>query len=80
MKIILKKDENNYACGWEITAETEEEIGTVNTMRNLTFFGFEDTKIVYNGRSGGKEDYTDAGTLHWIQKKYKDVNKSKSII
>lgn len=70
MKIIIKKDEQGKSIGWEITAETPEEILTVNTIRNLQFFGYGDTAIRYNGRTGGSKDNSDAGTLHWIQKKH----------
>lgn len=70
MKIEIKKNDKNQSIGWEITAETDDEINTVNTMRNLQFFGFDDHQIVYDGRSNGTDDYTDAGTLHWVQKKY----------
>jgi hypothetical protein len=69
MKIVIKKDSNNSPIGWEISGETPKEIRTVNTIRNLTFFGFDDTAIKYNGRTESTED--SAGTLHWIQKKHK---------
>jgi hypothetical protein len=71
MKVILKRLESGEPIGWEISAESEEEITIVNTIRNLQFFGFNDTNIVYKGRTGGTSDYTNAGTLHWIQKKHR---------
>ena len=73
MKINIKKDANGQPIGWDITADKNkpEEINTINTMRNLQFFGLDDTAIKYNGRTEGN-DTTYAGTLHWIQKKHQE--------
>lgn len=68
MIINIKYNEDKQPIGWDITGETEEEKRIVNTIRNLQFFGLDDTVINYNGRTGGDERH--AGTLHWTQKKY----------
>ena len=74
MEVNIKKDDNNQPIGWDITADpnNENEVNTVNAIRNLQFFGFNDTNIEYNGRTGG--DDANAGTLHWIQKKHQSNN------
>jgi hypothetical protein len=70
MKIEIKRDSNNLPIGWSITADSDnnKEINDVNQIRNLQFFGFNDTAIQYNGRTNGTD--VNAGTLHWIQKKH----------
>ena len=68
MKVDLITNKDNKAIGWTIDAETNEEKYIVNAIRNLQFFGLDDTAIVYNGREGGNEEY--AGKLKWCQKKY----------
>jgi hypothetical protein len=68
MKVELIYNENNKAIGWSIDASTEDEKSIVNTIRNLQFFGLDDTVIRYNGREGGDEKY--AGKLKWCQKKH----------
>lgn len=55
--------------GWTIKGETAEEKKIVNTIRDLQFWGLDDTKIVYDGRTEDTDN--DAGKLHWIQKKHK---------
>ncbi len=70
MNVELIKDENNKVIGWEMTASTEEEIAVVNSIRNMQFFGYDDTAIRYAGRKNGSKDYSDAGTLMWKQSKY----------
>jgi len=67
MKVEILRDENNRAIGWTITGETPEEKLTVNTIRNLQFWGSGDTSIEYAGREGGSKDNSDAGTLKWKQ-------------
>lgn len=57
------------AAGWTIKGETDREKRIVNTIRDLSFWGFDETRIVYNGRSE-YTDEEDAGRLHWIQKKH----------
>ena len=69
MKVEIIRNENQEAIGWSIEATTEDEKSIVNTIRNLSFFGFDDTAIRYNGREGGDDYY--AGKLKWCQKKYK---------
>ncbi len=69
MKVKLIKNEQGKSIGWDMTAETEEEKLVVNTIRNLQFFGYDDTAIEYSGRVGGVEG-TDAGTLSWKQSQY----------
>jgi hypothetical protein len=70
MKIEIKRDSNNLPIGWAITADfnNNKEINDVNQIRNLQFFGFNDTAIQYNGRTNSTD--VNAGTLHWIQKKH----------
>ena len=68
MNVLIKKDANGNSIGWEMTAENAEEIQTVNAIRDMSFFGFKETSIAYNGRTNGTS--SSAGTLHWIQKQH----------
>lgn len=48
MKIELKIIDDEVV-GYDIIAETEEESLVMGNVRNLLFFGFDDTHIVYDG-------------------------------
>lgn len=71
MKVEIKYDEFNNPIGYEMSGENQEEVLKLNTIRNMQFFGFGDTALVYNGRTHGSNDNSNAGTLHYIQKKHK---------
>jgi len=66
VKIIRKE---GVAVGWTIKANKKKEINIVNIIRDLQFFGLNETAIVYDGRVGGTEK--SAGKLHWVQKQHK---------
>lgn len=73
--IHLIKDLNGKSIGWELKPTTKEEQEIVAIIRDLQFFGYDDTKIVYDGltlldESKGKELYN-IESLTWIQKKHK---------
>ncbi len=70
----LLYDENNNPIGWEMEPTTEEEREIVATIRDLQFFGFEDTSIKYNGLElidpeKGK-NFENLKSISWIQAKY----------
>jgi hypothetical protein len=68
MKVKLIKDKEDHVIGWSMEGEDPEEVGKINAIRNIQFFGFDDTRIVYDGRSGGDEN--SAGKLKWKQFKH----------
>jgi hypothetical protein len=49
MLIEIITDENGDAIGWDISPETSEDNETLATMRDLQFFGIDDTAIKYDG-------------------------------
>lgn len=72
--IELIKNEKNQAIGWTLVPKTLEEQELAGTIRDLQFFGFDDTKIVYNGitlhnEKLGKVTHN-LKSVSWIQKKY----------
>ena len=67
VKIIRKE---GVAIGWSMKADTEEATNIVNIIRNLQFFGLNETVIVYDGRVGGTEK--SAGKLYWLQREHKN--------
>jgi hypothetical protein len=68
MEVKLIKVEG-CVVGWSMEGENLEEMKKLGAIRDIQFFGFEDTEIVYAGRKGG--DYvTDPGVLSWKQKKH----------
>jgi hypothetical protein len=70
MTVELIKDENGYAIGWTMEGETPQEIKKLGTIRDMQFFGFDDTAIVYAGRSKGSDKDRNAGVLSWKQRKH----------
>lgn len=72
--IHLIKDEKGKTIGWKLNPITKEEQETAAAIRDLQFFGHDDTRIVYDGltlldESIGKELYN-IESLTWIQKKH----------
>ena len=58
--VHLIKDEEGNPIGWELKPETDKEQEIAGTIRDLQFFGFDETHIKYNGlnlldESKGKE-------------------------
>lgn len=68
MKVDIIRDENGKAIGWNMTGETPEEIKKVGIIRDLQFWGFEETGIVYAGREDGDDKAGNPGTLKWKQR------------
>jgi len=69
MKITIIRD-GKRAIGYTMTKETEEDDKVISIIRDLIFFGFDDTAIKYNGRNSSSDEEDDVKTLSWIQKKY----------
>jgi hypothetical protein len=68
MDIILIK-EDGKVIGWDIVRDdSDEDKDIINTMRNKIFFGFDDTEIKYDGRTG--ED-NQVDSLRFRQKMHK---------
>lgn len=75
MKIEITKDAQGQSIGWDIIPETKEDDVTIATMRDLQFFGFEDTAIRYDGfvsrvKSKGKT-LGNIKRLQYVQKIHK---------
>jgi len=75
MKVEIIKDDNNQPIGWSMEGENREEINKLIDIRNLQFFGVDETAIKYNGRKGGNDAEFNPGTLSWIQECF--TNKMK---
>lgn len=71
MNVEIIKDENGAPIGWTMSGENKEEIAKLCDVRNLQFFGYDDTAIEYNGREGGDDKAGNPGTLSWIQDKHR---------
>lgn len=73
VKLILNSD--NKAIGWEMCPTTPEEQEIAGTIRDLQFFGFDETYPSYNGLEliypeKGKES-GNIKRISWLQRKYK---------
>lgn len=73
MKIEIIKD-GNKSIGWKLLPSTEEEHEIAVTIRNLQFFGFDGTEIVYKGielinPEKGKV-FGNMKSISWIQKEH----------
>lgn len=74
MKIDLTMKDGK-PIGYSIIPETAEEKETVGTVRDLIFFGFDDTRIVYDGLElveGGVKRSEDLVCIKFIQKKHQE--------
>jgi hypothetical protein len=74
MKIEIITNERGNPIGWDIIPETAEDNDTIATMRDLQFFGFDDSAIKYDGMrmvddSVGKE-FGNIERLCFKQKKH----------
>jgi hypothetical protein len=72
--VHLIKDEKGYSIGWEFRPITEEEQKTAGIIRDLQFFGFDDTAIAYNGitlidQEKGKQ-LGNIKSVSWLQKQH----------
>ena len=74
MKVELLKDENGKAIGWSMQGENPQEIEKLGIIRDLQFFGFDDTAIRYDGRKTDhltkEEMINNPGILSWKQRKF----------
>jgi hypothetical protein len=68
MNVTIIKNDKGQAIGWTMEGENREEIDKLCSIRNLQFFGYNDTAIVYNGRKNGNDADNNPGTLSWIQR------------
>jgi hypothetical protein len=69
---LIKKD--GEVVGWEVRPTNPEEDKIAAAMRDLTFFGFDETAIKYDGLTlkdpeSGKT-MGNIKSLTWIQKQY----------
>ena len=67
---------DNKVIGWEMRPTTPEEQEIAGTIRDMQFFGFDDTHPSYNGLelidpNKGKT-MGNLKRLSWIMKKYQD--------
>ena len=70
MLVELVRNEQGKVIGWTMKGESPEEIDKLGYIRDLTFWGFDSTSIVYAGRSGGDDATNNPGTLKWQQRRY----------
>lgn len=69
MKITIIRKKGK-PVGYTMTKENDEDDNTIRIIRDMIFFGFDDTAIKYNGRHSSSDEEDDVKTLSWIQKKY----------
>jgi len=53
-----------------LKGENDEEIKKLAYIRDMQFFGFDDTAIEYNGRTDSDDPKGNPGILHWMKKKF----------
>lgn len=74
MLVELVKNDSNQVVGWTLQGENPEEINKLAHIRNLTYFGLDDTEIIYDGRKSSDDNKGNPGILKWIQKKERKNN------
>jgi hypothetical protein len=68
MLVELLRSEDNKVIGWTMKGENPEEIKKLGYIRDMQFWGLNDTEIVYNGRTESDDANNNPGKLAWIQK------------
>ena len=68
MLVEIITDDKGHPIGWSLQGEDKIEVGKLAIIRDLEFFGIDETEIEYNGRSGNLSDHEDPGILYWRQK------------
>jgi hypothetical protein len=68
MKIELIKIQDK-SVGWKVIAESDDDKKILNAVRDLSFWGMDDTKIQYAGMTSDESE-NNVQSLRWIQKQY----------
>lgn len=55
MKAELIRNSNNKVVGYKLIKETTDDLETFERMRDMHFWGIEDSVITYNGRVSDKQ-------------------------
>lgn len=74
--VHLIKNEVGKVVGWELKPVTEEDQEIAGYIRDLQFFGLDDTAVEYTGLKlidpqKGKQ-FGNIKSIGWIQKRYKN--------
>ena len=67
MLVELIRNDDNHVVGWTLQGENPEEIKKLAYIRDMQFWGYDDTEIVYNGRKESDDKNRNPGILSWIQ-------------
>jgi hypothetical protein len=68
MKVELIKIQDK-SVGWKVIAESDDDKKILNAVRDLSFWGMDDTKIQYAGMTSDESE-NNVQSLRWIQKQY----------
>lgn len=68
MKVELIKIQDK-SVGWKVIAESDDDKKILNAVRDLSFWGIDDTKIQYAGMTSDESE-NNVQSLRWIQKQY----------
>lgn len=68
MKVELVYNKEGKVAGYDMFPETEQDVNTINAVRDMHFWGLNDTAIEYAGRKAAEND--DIIKLRWRQRKY----------
>lgn len=70
MLVEIITDDKGHPIGWSLQGEDKIEVGKLAIIRDLQFFGFNETEIDYAGRNSNLADSDDPGILYWKQKQF----------
>jgi len=68
MNVEIITDDAGQPIGWSMQGENKQEISKLAIIRDLQFFGMDDTAIRYAGREQGNDAEGDPGILSWKQR------------
>lgn len=68
MNVEIITDDAGQPIGWSMQGEDKVEVNKLAIIRDLQFFGMDDTAIRYAGRKDGNDAEGDPGILSWKQR------------
>jgi hypothetical protein len=68
MLVEIITDEKGHPIGWSLQGKDKVEVSKLAIIRDLQFFGIDETAIIYAGREQGNDAEGDPGILSWKQR------------
>jgi hypothetical protein len=80
MFVTILYNDKNQPIGWEMSGENPAEIKKLGAIRDLTFWGYKDTAIKYDGRKNSDDANNNPGVLTWKQAQHTSSYKKNTLV